>query len=100
MGTMNFFRALASSFVVAVMGAIMLAGLGAAPQRGAASSTVVTAVGITANQLVRTFSVIFAVATGFLLIGIVALIMMEERPLRSTIFTTPSGRDVSPPGAE
>jgi len=97
---MNFFRALASSFVVAVMGAIMLAGLGAAPQRGAASSTVVTAAGITANQLVRTFSVIFAVATGFLLIGIVALIMMEERPLRSTIFTTPSGRDVSPPGAE
>jgi hypothetical protein len=44
--------------------------------------------------------VIFAVATGFLLIGIVALIMMEERPLRSTIFTAPSGRDVSPPGAE
>jgi MFS family permease len=34
MGAMNFFRALASAFVVAVMGAIMLAGLGAAPQRG------------------------------------------------------------------
>src|SRR5271170_2966875 len=43
MGAMNFFRALASAFVVAVMGAIMLAGLGAAPQRGAGSSTVVTA---------------------------------------------------------
>ena len=34
MGAMNFFRALASAFVVAVMGAIMLAHLGAAPQRG------------------------------------------------------------------
>ena len=101
MGTMNFFRALASAFVVAVMGAIMMAGLGAAPQRGAASSTVVTAaVGATADQLVRTFSLIFAVATGFLLIGIAALIMMEERPLRSTIFTTPSGRETSPPRAE
>jgi hypothetical protein len=101
MGTMNFFRALASAFVVAVMGAIMLAGLGAAPHRGAASSTVVTAaVDATADQLVHTFSLIFGVATGFLLIGVVALIMMEERPLRSTIFTTPSGREVSPPGAE
>jgi EmrB/QacA subfamily drug resistance transporter len=101
MGTMNFFRALASAFVVAVMGAIMMAGLGAAPQRGAASSTVVTAaVGATADQLVRTFSLIFAVAAGFLLIGIVALIMMEERPLRSTVFTTPSGRETSPPGAK
>ena len=39
MGAMNFFRALASAFVVAVMGAIMLADLGASPQRGGASSS-------------------------------------------------------------
>ncbi len=86
MGTMNFFRALASAFVVAVMGAIMLAGLGAAPQRGAVSSTVVTAaVGASPEQLVRTFGIIFGVAAGFLVIGIIALIVMEERPLRATV---------------
>jgi EmrB/QacA subfamily drug resistance transporter len=101
MGTMNFFRALASAFVVAMMGAIMLAGLGAAPQRGAvAAALAAVAANVTADQLARTFSIIFAVATGILLIGIVALIAMEERPLRSTIFTTPSRRETSPQGAE
>src|SRR5207253_10360164 len=35
-GAMNFFRALASTLAVAVMGAIMLAGLGATPERGGA----------------------------------------------------------------
>src|SRR5262249_18365922 len=33
-GTMNFFRALASTLAVAIMGAILLAALGAAPERG------------------------------------------------------------------
>jgi hypothetical protein len=101
MGAMNFFRALASAFVVAVMGAIMLAGLGAAPQRGAATSAVVTAVvGGSAEQLVRTFSFIFAVAAGFLAIGVVALIVMEERPLRATVLTAPSGHETAAAGAE
>jgi MFS family permease len=101
MGTMNFFRALASAFVVAVMGAIMLAGLGAAPQRGAVSGAVVMAAAhVTMIQLTRTFSVIFAVAACFLAIGTIALLVMEERPLRSTIFATPSRREASPQGAE
>ena len=101
MGTMNFFRALASAFVVAVMGAIMLAGLGAAPQRGAASATVVTvAVGASADQLVHTFSFIFAVAAGFLVIGVVALIAMEERPLRSTVLAEPPNRETAAEAAE
>ena len=34
MGALNFFRSLVSAFVVAVMGAILLAGLGATPGRG------------------------------------------------------------------
>ena len=34
MGALNFFRALASAFAVAVMGAILLAGLGVTPRRG------------------------------------------------------------------
>ena len=100
MGAMNFFRALASAFVVAVMGAIMLAGLGAAPQRGAATSAVVTAVvGGSAEQLVRTFSFIFAVGAAFLVIGVVALIAMEERPLRGTVLASPS-REAAAKGSE
>jgi len=96
MGAMNFFRALASAFVVAVMGAIMLAGLGAAPQRGGASTAVVAAaVGASADQLARTFSFIFAVAAGFLVLGIVALVLMEERPLRATVVAAP-GDDREP----
>jgi MFS family permease len=89
MGTMNFFRALASAFVVAVMGAVMLAGLGAAPQRGAGSAVIAVAANATAAQFAHTFSYIFAMAAGFLLIGVIALIVMEERPLRATI-TVPS----------
>ena len=34
MGALNFFRSLASAFIVAVLGAILLAGLGVAPERG------------------------------------------------------------------
>jgi EmrB/QacA subfamily drug resistance transporter len=89
MGAMNFFRALASAFVVAVMGAIMLAHLGAAPQRGVTTAVVAVAGSTTTDELVRTFSYIFAVAVVFLIIGIVALIMMEERPLRTTVIAVP-----------
>ena len=37
---MNFFRALASALVVAIMGAILLAGLGVTPERGGAGADV------------------------------------------------------------
>ncbi len=99
MGTMNFFRALASAFVVAVMGAIMLAGLGAAPQRGAAAAVIAVAANTTAGQLAHTFSFIFALAAAFLLIGVIALTVMEERPLRATVIVTPSSREPSRDGA-
>jgi hypothetical protein len=102
MGAMNFFRSLASAFVVAVMGAIMLAQLGAAPQRGAGVSAGAAVVAVTENatpaELASTFSYIFAVAVAFLVIGIVALILMEERPLRTTITAAPAVRD-TPTGA-
>ena len=76
MGAMNFFRVLASSFVVAVMGAIMLTHLGTAPQRGSVSSPVVSvAHSVTVDHLARTFSHIFAVAVFFLIVGIISLIL-------------------------
>src|SRR5712691_10581965 len=37
-GAMNFFRALASTLAVAIMGTILLAGLGATPERGTGGS--------------------------------------------------------------
>ena len=76
MGAMNFFRSLASAFVVAVMGAILLAELGVAPQRGGGSSSafIATASNASLDDLARAFSHIFAVAVIFLIIGIVALI--------------------------
>jgi len=98
MGAMNFFRALASAFVVAVMGAIMLAQVGTAPQRGAAPAVATVAQSITTADLSRTFSYIFAVAVLFLVVGIVALIVMEERPLRATVLAAPA-RETPPPAA-
>lgn len=94
MGAMNFFRALASAFVVAVMGAIMLTHLGTAPQRGGLSSTIVTVSGdVTMDHLARTFSHIFALAVLFLIVGIIALFVMEERPLRTTVTAPPAARE-------
>ncbi|MGA8610442.1 MAG: MFS transporter [Xanthobacteraceae bacterium] len=101
MGAMNFFRALASAFVVAVMGAIMLSHLGTAPQRGAVTSAIVTTAGnVTMDHLARTFSHIFAVAVLFLIIGIVSLIFMEERPLRTTVLAAPVVRERPAAAAE
>ena len=98
MGAMNFFRALASAFVVAVMGAIMLADLGASPQRGGAASSafIATAANASLDDLGRAFSHIFAVAVIFLIIGIVALMIMEERPLRTTVLAAPAARETPP----
>ncbi len=100
MGAMNFFRALASAFLVAVMGAIMLAHLGTAPQRGASTAVVVAAGNAMGDELVRTFSYIFAVAALFLVIGITALVLMQERPLRATVVATPAARERPPQAAE
>ena len=102
MGAMNFFRALASSFVVAIMGAIMLAELGASPQRGGASSAAFVANASTAsvNELAHAFSHIFAVAALFLALGVVGLLIMEERPLRTTVLATPATPETPAEAAE
>jgi hypothetical protein len=77
--------------VVAVMGAIMLAHLGAAPERGVGAASAMVTVGhnATGAVLAHVFSIIFAVAAGFLLLGIATLVLMEERPLRTTIRAVP-----------
>jgi MFS family permease len=85
MGAMNFFRALASAFAVAVMGAVVLAGYGFAPERGSpigGGLVLSTAAGASGLQLALTFRWVFAVSALFLAIGIIAMLLMEERPLR------------------
>jgi MFS family permease len=89
MGAMNFFRGLTAAFIVAAMGAIVLAALGISPERGGS----VTAVAATANargaNLAHAFRGVFALGVLCLVASLIALIRMEERPLR--------GRSEEPP---
>jgi hypothetical protein len=80
-GVMNFFRALAASLVVAVMGAIMLAGFGVAADRGRGAAALIAA-GTAAGDAAGVFRWVFAAAAIFLGLSLVALIRLPERPLR------------------
>ena len=81
MGAMNFFRGLTAAFIVAVMGAIVLAAIGIAPQRG--SATIVTATAKASGvDLAPVFRGIFALSVLCLIISLIALIRMEQRPMR------------------
>ena len=83
-GAMNFFRALASTLAVAIMGAILLAGLGATPQRGTGVELLVATAGAAGADLAAVFRLVFVAADVFLGLALVALLMMEERPLRGS----------------
>jgi EmrB/QacA subfamily drug resistance transporter len=78
-GVMNFFRALVSALAVAIMGAIVLAGFGVAPERGRGADLILAAGTADASHVFRW---VFAAAAAFLVIGLVALIRLPERPLR------------------
>jgi len=82
MGAMNFFRALASAFAVAVMGAILLAGLGVTVERGGGVAAVAANVGHLGFDFATVFRWVFAAAEVFLVASLITLILMEERPLR------------------
>jgi Major Facilitator Superfamily len=82
MGAMNFFRSLGSALVVAVMGAIIMAWLGAVPERGAASlGAFAGSLGI---DLADVFRWVFVAAAVCLGLSFAAIAAMEERPLRET----------------
>jgi hypothetical protein len=86
MGAMNFFRALASAFLVAIMGAILLAGLGVTV--GRATGAAVFSAGVADNlagsgiDFAAVFRWVFAAAEAFLVASLAMLLLMEERPLR------------------
>ena len=102
MGAMNFFRALGSALAVAVMGAIILTGLGSAPGR---TGTAVMSGVINASdwQVAQVFRWVFFAALVFLVLALICLIIMEERPLRgsttSDLPVTPSTPTPVPPPA-
>ena len=82
MGAMNFFRALASAFAVAIMGAILLAGLGTTLQRGADVAAVAARLQAPGADVADVFRWVFVAGEVFLAIALAGLIGMEERPLR------------------
>jgi EmrB/QacA subfamily drug resistance transporter len=81
-GAMNFFRALTSALAVAIMGAILLAGLGFAPERGGVGVEVLAAnAGANGLDIAGVFRWVFVAALVFSVIALLAIVLMEERPL-------------------
>jgi hypothetical protein len=78
-GAMNFFRAMMSSFTVAVFSAILLMALGAdislAGEHGGPMSS------ISQTDMVAAFRYVFAAATIMLAAAALCMMAMEERPL-------------------
>jgi hypothetical protein len=75
-GTMNFFRALGSTFIVAAFGAIVLAG---APTRGMSVGAV-----LAGTDAANAFRWVFAATILCLVIGLACILALEERPLRGS----------------
>ena len=96
-GAMNFFRALASTLAVAIMGAILLAGLGATPERGTGVELLVETAGAAGVDMAAVFRWVFAAADIFLGLALVAILMMEERPLRGPAAKAPPVSPDPPP---
>jgi hypothetical protein len=98
---MNFFRALASALVVAVMGAIVLAGLGVTPERGTGVEVVAQTAGAAGVDVAEVFRWVFAAALAVSIVGFVAVLRLEERPLRGpAVSPLPIAPDAPPAPAE
>lgn len=96
MGALNFFRSLASAFIVAVLGAILLAGLGVTVSRGGGHSvSVIETVATAGPGTALVFRWVFLASFGFLALSLLFLHFMEERPLRATV--QPADPPVAPP---
>jgi EmrB/QacA subfamily drug resistance transporter len=89
MGGMNFFRGLVAAFIVAVMGAVVFGALGVAPDRSGGTAAITAAASAVGADVAHVFRGIFALSVLCLIVSFVALLRMEERPLR--------GRSEEPP---
>jgi EmrB/QacA subfamily drug resistance transporter len=99
MGAMNFFRSLGSALIVAVMGAIILAYLGAAPERGMGTGSLGSFAASLGIDLADVFRWVFVFAAICLGLSFVSIAAMEERPLRTTTTPTPATTLAADPGA-
>jgi len=84
-GAANFFRALMSALVVAVLGAIVLGGLGG--HTGAAVEDVARAASV--ETVAAAFRYVFAACALVACCGLAFLIALEERPLRGPAADAP-----------
>ncbi len=91
-GAANFFRALFSSLVVAILGAIVLGGLGG----GAGMSVDMLARAASAHELAYAFRFVFLACGLILAFAMSFVIAMEQRPLKGP--TPPSGGAAAPSG--
>jgi len=81
-GTANFFRSLGGAFIVAIFGAIVLAGMGLS---GAASFETLAATAARSGiDLADIFAYVFAAAVIGFGLALAFLLAMEERPLRGS----------------
>ncbi len=83
-GVINFSRALASALIVAVMSAIVLAGFGVTPGGDQDAGDLIRAASAAGQDQAHVFGFVFLAAAVFLAVTIVALLAMEERPLRGS----------------
>jgi len=79
-GTLNFFRQLGGAFIVAVFGAIVLGALGNAGEATALET--LAGVNRAGVDFAATFRWVFIVAVVFLAVACLAMMAVEERPLR------------------
>jgi EmrB/QacA subfamily drug resistance transporter len=96
-GAMNFFRALGSTLAVAVMGAILLAGMGATPERGTGVELIATSANASGIDMVAVFRWVFVAADVFLVLALIAVLQLEERPLRGPVVKAPPISPEAPP---
>ena len=77
--TMNFFRALGGAIIVAAFGTILLGGLASSGAPGHDLAAIIR--GSDAAHLATVFRRVFAAATAGLLLALLFLVILEERPL-------------------
>jgi MFS family permease len=78
-GTMNFARTLVGTILIAVFGAIVLAGVPLDTPAGALSQRILAGTSVTG------FATVFLAAAGALTVTFVALLLLEEKPLLTTL---------------
>ncbi len=96
-GAMNFFRALASTLAVAVMGAILFSALGATPERSTGVELLVESASAAGIDIAMVFRFVFLAADAFVLAAFIAVLLMEERPLRGPATTQSRASTEAPP---